>query len=90
MAPDEARVGEHKLVGRDGAAPPSGRDALLTAHKSAATFDLVGVEAFVHPQVGLLAGVIFVRAKQLEAPAAASAPKADKPEEARLKSVSPK
>ena len=45
---------------------------------------------FVLLQVGLLAGVVFVRAKQLEAPAAASAPKADKPEDARLKSVSPK
>ena len=42
-------------------------------------------------QVGLLAGVIFVRAKQLEVPVPPSTPKADKPEDTRpLKSVSPK
>ena len=46
-------------------------------------------ERTVLPQVGLLAGVIFVRAKQLEAPVPATAPKAVKPEPL-LKSVSPK
>ncbi len=47
-------------------------------------------ERTVPPQVGLLAGVIFVRAKQLEVPATASAPKAAVKPEALLKSVSPK
>ena len=46
-------------------------------------------ESIVLLQVGLLAGVIFVRAKQLEAPAPTTAPKAVKPEPL-LKTVSPK
>jgi hypothetical protein len=40
--------------------------------------------------VGLLAGVVFVRAKQLEAPAAPSAQKADGEDELRPKLGSPK
>ena len=40
-------------------------------------------------QVGLLAGVIFVRAKQLEVPVPPSTPKADKPDDGRPKSISP-